>query len=213
VPFLSEHIFQELQSRRLKTKVDSIHWQDFPRDDKKYINSDIEKEMSHARKIVEAVHEQRAKAGIRVRQPLGVLEINEEFPEEVNNIIRDEVNVKEIKKGEKIALDTKLTPALKEEGFINEFMRHAQDLRKSGGFVPKDKIMLMYSVSSGLRKFIYRWKDALIKQSNASDIIEVSGKKETFKSESEFEWEGDKIWIAVRRISARGGSASGGKKI
>jgi isoleucyl-tRNA synthetase len=213
VPFLSEHIFQELNAKRYTLNARSIHWQDFPRVNKEYVNSNLEKEMSDARKIVEIVHEQRASAGIRVRQPLGILEINTELPDEIKKIIADEVNVKEIRRGAKIALDTKLSPKLKEEGFINEFMRHVQDLRKSGGFVPKDKIMLSYSVGSDLSKSIYKWKDTVIKQSNASDIVEAKDKKEVFKAQSEFEWEGNKIWIGIKKISAQGGSASGGKKL
>ena len=200
VPFLSENIFQELQAKSYKLKAQSVHWQDFPKGNKKYINLDLEKEMSEARKIVEIVHGERARAGIRVRQPLGKLEIDADLSDEINKIIADEVNVKEVKKGIKIALDTKLTPILKEEGFINEFMRHVQDLRKSGGFVPTDKIMLRYSVGSDLSKSIYKWKNAIIKQSNASDIIEAKGKKEVFKAEAEFEWEGERVWMGIKKI-------------
>ncbi len=207
VPFLSEHIFQDLKAKSYKAlptgrqvKAGSVHWQDFPKDNKKYIDLDLEKEMSLARKIVEIVHGERARAGIRVRQPLGALEIDADLPDEINKIIADEVNVKEVKRGVKIALDTKLTPRLKEEGFINEFMRHVQDLRKSSGFVPKDKIMLRYFVGSDLSKSIYKRKNAIIKQSNASDIIEAKGKKEVFKAQAEFEWEGERVWIGIRKI-------------
>jgi len=66
--------------------------------------------------------------------------------------------------------------------------------------MPKDKIMLRYSVGSSLRKALYKWKDTVIKQSNASDIVEASGKKEVFKAEAEFEWEGKRVWLGIKKI-------------
>jgi len=197
VPFLSEHIYQELQT---SGKKQSVHWEDFPKPDKKRVNVKIEKDMAAGRKIVEQAHELRAKAGIRVRQPLAMLQVNGALPKEILSIIAEEVNVKKVQKGAKVSLDTHVTRKLREEGFINELTRHVQDLRRAGGFMPKDKIELRYSTTPDLSASIHSWEDHIHKQNAASEIMESGDKKEVFKAEGEFEWEGKKVWVGIKKV-------------
>ena len=57
---------------------------------------------------------------------------------ELLDLIKEEVNVKEVKfeKGgkEEVILDTKITPALRQEGWVREFIRMIQDARKDAGY-------------------------------------------------------------------------------
>jgi len=200
IPFLSEHIYQELQTTNYKLQTSSVHWEDFPKGDKKRINTKLEKEMATARKIVEQAHELRAKAGIRVRQPLARLQISSTLSKEILNIIADEVNVKKVEKGTKILLDTKLAPELLEEGFINELVRHVQDLRRAGGFMPKDKIELVYCTTPDLSGSINKWKERIQKQNSVSKITESGDSKKVFKAEGDFEWESNKVWMGIKKI-------------
>ena len=197
VPFLSEHIYRELS---VNSKASSVHWENFPKADKKLINLKLENEMASARKIVEQAHEMRAKAGIRVRQPLATLRVNAVLPKEILSIIAEEVNVKKVQKGVGVSLDTHVTPELAEEGFINEFTRHVQDMRRAGGFMPKDKIELRYSTILDLRAIIRSWEDHIQKQNNASKIIEGGDKKEVFKAQGEFKWEGKRVWVGIKKM-------------
>ena len=86
--------------------------------------------------------EQRAKAGIKVKQPIKSLKVKSEKlkikeNEELLNLIKDEVNVKEIiwdkNINQEVELDVEITPELKEEGELREFIRGLQDLRKKLG--------------------------------------------------------------------------------
>jgi isoleucyl-tRNA synthetase len=196
VPFLTEEIFQEFKVK----KANSVHWEDFPKADTKLINTKLEKEMAVARKIVEQAHEFRAKAGIRVRQPLAVLKVSAVLPKEIASIIAEEINVKKVEKGAKTLLDTKLTPELREEGFINELVRHVQDLRRAGGFTPKDKIELRCFTTPDLSAIIRNREDHIKKQNNAPKIMEAGDKEKVFKAEGEFEWEGKKVWVGIKKI-------------
>jgi isoleucyl-tRNA synthetase len=112
--------------------------------------------MQHVRDIVSKGLEVRQKAGIKVRQPLASISVNEDMlglkdssimPEH-EEIIKDELNVKEIKKGvheEGFILDTVITPELKKEGDYRELVRAVQDMRKKMELTPSDRISITIS--------------------------------------------------------------------
>jgi isoleucyl-tRNA synthetase len=97
--------------------------------------------------------EARTSAKINVRQPLGLLRFKtgrwtlrqKALGKGYLAIIRDEVNVKEIKFAEMekdVELDTTITPELKEEGDVRELIRKIQDLRKEKGLSVGDRASL-----------------------------------------------------------------------
>jgi len=67
-------------------------------------------------------------------------------------------------------LDTKITPKLKEEGIIREFIRQVQALRKKEGLTPKDKINVYFG-DKELSKIIEENKELIKKSVIAKDII------------------------------------------
>jgi hypothetical protein len=89
----------------------------------------------------------RQKANIGVRQPLNKLEVkNLNLEKKYVELIKDELNIKEILESKNIEvdikLDTNVTPALKAEGEYREFMRELQDERKKLGLNPGDKMSM-----------------------------------------------------------------------
>jgi isoleucyl-tRNA synthetase len=202
VPFLSEEIYNHVSGKG------SVHWQDFPKASKKYIDAELEKQMKQAREIVEKAHQLRANEGIRVRQPLASLTIDADLPEELTDIIAEEVNVKKIIKGKApyrtvggkaVFLDTNITPKLREEGFAREFMRHTQGLRKEGGFVPEDRIQILYLADRELVGIIQCWSEKIQKQTNAAELKAVLSHNGGFTF-GEFEWEGKKVWVGIKKL-------------
>jgi isoleucyl-tRNA synthetase len=156
MPFLSEEIFRNL------TNEESVHLTDWPEFEEKLIDEKLTKQMILVRQICELGHAARKEAKIKVRQPLQKLQvINGELDKELAQLIKDELNVKEVDfktgKGEmKINLETKITPELQAEGEARELIRQIQDLRKqnncrldekikvSGPNWPKDKKLQDY---------------------------------------------------------------------
>ena len=134
--------------------------------------------METVRNIVTLGLEARQKAGIKVRQPLGRLEvIAEKLADEYIEIIKDELNIKKIdylikvKLGiNKINLDTKITPALKQEGDCREFIRAIQGLRKDMGFMPSDVINITGATGPSGESFIKKEESKLKKSLNANEI-------------------------------------------
>ena len=122
------------------------------------------------KEIVSLALEQRQTAGIKIRQPLAWLEINTEFSPEYLELIRDEVNVKDVKIGSEIKLDTTITPELELEGRMRDLVRAIQEKRKEVGLQPNDKINVTLPASLGdlIPKF-----ESEIKKSVHADKIEV----------------------------------------
>jgi len=132
--------------------------------------------MDETRRIVSEALEKRATSGIKVRQPLPRLGIGSRIlnaeDEEFLNLIRDEVNVKEIgfhKDGE-IYLDTSITPALKEEGLFREFLRAVKDERKRKGLVHGDRVVLIIGANDQNREWVKKHENAIRKSAELREI-------------------------------------------
>jgi len=175
MPFAADYIYRELGSDK-----ESVHLEDWPEVNKKLIDKDLEEKMEQVREICSLGLEKRAEAGIKVRQPLSKIQIpclpagrqNTKLQTELLNLIKDEVNVKEVILDEKVkegvVLDTKITEELKEEGLIRDFIRQIQAKRKDAGLTPKDKIRVYYSENKDI---VEKNKEQIKKQVIAEDIV------------------------------------------
>ena len=143
IPFISEKIYQEIKDEKDK---ESVHLCDFPKTKEKYYNSLLENEMQEAREIVNLALNERIEKGIKVRQPLALAKIKKEIREEILEIIKDEINVKEIEidssLDKEVILDFELTAELKEEGMARELIRNIQQMRKDLKYSKEDLILL-----------------------------------------------------------------------
>ncbi len=95
-PFYADKLYLDLVGSNT-----SVHLSDFPVWNESLINKDLEERMQTAQTISSMVLALRRKASIKVRQPLQEIRIPadnklEKSITEVNDIIRNEVNVKEI---------------------------------------------------------------------------------------------------------------------
>lgn len=178
MPFMAEYIYREIhfnQAERSTKRSDppSIHLCDWPETNKKLIDEKLEEQMQEVRNICSMALQKRAEAGIKVRQPLSKLKIkSQKLKVELVNLIKDEVNVKEVvldsKIKEGVVLDTTITDELEEEGIVRDFIRQIQAMRKEMGLTPKDKIKVYYSEN---QQIIEKYKDQIKKQVIAKDIV------------------------------------------
>ena len=107
-------------------------------------------DMQEVRAVVSLALEARQREGIKVRQPLQLLTINNsqlEGKDELLQIIAEEVNVKKVIVDqaliEPVLLDTVITDQLRLEGELRDLIREVQDLRKTAGLNPKDVALLI----------------------------------------------------------------------
>ncbi len=165
-PFTAEDIWLKLRN---ENDAESVHLENWPKKSFKIFSfgkPKVLKNMERVRNIVTLGLEARQKAKIQVRQPLSALEFKVEgvkLSSEYLDLIKDELNVKEVLAGREFKLNTRITPALKAEGDYREFMRELQDERKKRGLKPGDKMPLTidqvykkYKIPKGLQEHMLR---------------------------------------------------------
>jgi isoleucyl-tRNA synthetase len=165
--------------QKLDGKIESVHLCNYPEVNEKYLNKDLEKEMEKARDIVNLCLAQRSKLGIKVRQPLLWVKIKNKIEENILDLVKEEINVKDIiidkTIKEEIELNEEITPELKEEGLIRDIVRHIQQMRKEQGFVPKDKIIVHYEKSDFFDSILLKNKERIL-----NEVLGCDFKKEDF---------------------------------
>ncbi len=197
-PFLAEIIYQELKPK-FGLKENSVHLRPWPQ--VKAVEFEFY-EMHEARALVALILAERAKHGIKVRQPLRTAKVKSvTLSKELLDVVRDEVNVKEIVRDETIAgeveLDTEITPELREEGWLREFVRNVQEMRKDLGLRPEHPIKLQAAGDAEMLKMLERSKKFVEKETGAK-IFTLGGKK-VFAVERELSIDGHELWVGIDR--------------
>ena len=166
-PFISEKIWLELGNKR------SVHLEDWTKlAPSGALGAHLLENMNEVRKIVGLTLEARAKAGIKVRQPLAALEIkNKKIKDKaLFDLIKDETNIREIKFDptleDEVRLDTNITPKLREEGILRDLVREIQAARKTAGLKPKDKVVAQISLPKEILEIAKKHEKDLMKETN-----------------------------------------------
>jgi isoleucyl-tRNA synthetase len=162
-PFLADAIHRNLCG-------DSAHLADYPAADRLARDEVLEEEMAQARQAVVAGLAARDQARLKVRQPLRSVTLTREFQPEVAAIIRDELNVKEVRTGPAFALDTTVTEELRLEGLAREAVRAIQDERKRAGLQIEDRIVLFAEASGQWARALERHGDYVAGETLAREV-------------------------------------------
>lgn len=181
-PFFTEEIYQNLVIGLDKTAPISIHFTDFPLYDEKLIDLSLEKNMGLVLDIVILGRSGRNESNTKNRQPIGLMYINTsaELPMDYQNIVKEELNIKEIK----FTNDTKdfisytFKPQLKTLGpkygkilpKINEYLRNA------------DGSKLMEELDNGSINFKIDDTDVTLTE---EDVLTEKAQKEGYMAQSD----------------------------
>ena len=180
-PFAAEDIWQKLKT---ENGVESVHLADWPNDTA--VNQAVLDDMNRARSIVEKALAARQENKIPVRQPLAKLSTKENFAADYVEILKDELNIKEIVTDPNVAdgevvLDTTITPELRAEGTVRELMRALQDMRKKAGLTPSDTITLTIETNDAGRELVEQFADEIKKTVLANEIVFAANGGEEIK--------------------------------
>ncbi len=163
-PFLAEELYRNL------TGKESVHLCDWlPAG---HVNDAIIAEMDEVRNYVTQALALRAQNRLKVRQPLALLSVPR-FGKFVDyqTILSEEVNVKQVEKGQELSLDVHLTPALRQEGAMREIIRHVQTARKAAGLQVDDRIKLSLTTDDDeLLQAIKKYQDIIAEEVLAESV-------------------------------------------
>ncbi len=197
MPFFAEHLFQSVREGEDEESVHLASWPE-ARATVNFIQRILGRgktdhqlltAMSFARDFVTMALMQRSEAGIKVRHPLTRLTVKLAgkripFWQDIAPIIADEVNVKEVVLGSQdqdtpnVLLDIKITPELREEGIVRDFVRSVQDARKEAKLTPSDRVRVSYDASVD-EPVLAKYKDLILRATNASELVRGTSEKVT----------------------------------
>ena len=193
MPFVAEEIWQKVTENNFKDENKSVHLEDWV--ERGEVNEELIEEMEVVRTIISLGLEIRAKEGVKVRQPLQKLKVkNEKLKEkdELGELIKDELNVKEFAFDENIEneveLDLGITPELEKEGDFREFLRNIQIFRKDSGLKAHDEINLVIKTDNLGKELLEKFEDELKRVAGIKEIqfVEVNDGKEIVIKEYNF---------------------------
>jgi len=155
--------------------------------------------MIKTREIITQALAQRAKAQIKVRQPLKELIINDKSisaNKELCGLIKEEINVKKVSFGKNLELDFQITPELKKEGAVREIIRNIQEARKEANLLPKDEIAIFYETQGD--DLFEEFKEYFLKEGKIKKI--AKGKIDKALISKEIEIDNQKISLSIQKI-------------
>ncbi len=180
LPFFADDLWQRLhEGPGAEVSVHLTTWpQELP------IDTTLLKDMEQVRTLVSLGLELRERAGIKVRQPLGRLEAKVvPVEEELQALVRDELNIKELVHDSNLntdaRLDTEITPELREEGKLREWIRTIQEWRKEAGLKMTDRPGIL--VRGPDAPFIRKHREALMDATGIMSLEVQDAEEITFE--------------------------------
>jgi len=223
-PFIAEELYQNLVRSVFPDAPESVHLADFPAADMGKIDKQLAEDNRLAMKICSMGRAARAKAQIKVRQPLehfyvGVnSESEKQSLERVVALILDELNVKEMKfetlermggldvanyeviseSGGAVAISTLITVELQAEGMAREIVHRLQTMRRTAGYEIADHIIVYYEGDAYFVQAVSAFADYIRQETLADDIEE--GVPDDVDLQEEHKITGYHLMLGVKKV-------------
>ncbi|MCK9357062.1 MAG: isoleucine--tRNA ligase [Dehalococcoidia bacterium] len=221
-PFMPEEMYQNLVRSVDADAPMSVHLTDYPVADAARIDASLNRHMELVMSLSSLGRAARAKAGIKVRQPLTKAVVVAPDDEERAAVaalcehMRDELNVKEVEfvaaldsaeSGCVVAGDdrysvgvvTGLSEDLMTEGYARELVRRLQTMRRAAGFEISDHIEVFYETGEVLEGVFNQYADYI-----RQETLSVRLSRETPPGDSSsqtLKLSGNEIVLGIRRAT------------
>ena len=198
VPFVAEEIYQNLVCSVDSKAVESVHLADFPVPDRAQIDEELVEATRLAMTVCSLGRAARAKAGVKVRQPLSKALVKLKSASEKKALkkltyqILDELNVKKVEfhEGEEVsdkpgyasamegdygvAVATELSPELEAEGIAREVVRRLQTMRRSAGLDIADHIVTYYQGGDSIQQAMTNFADYIKQETLSQELLSAA---------------------------------------
>ncbi len=195
MPFVAEEIYGNLVGSVETEAVESVHLTDFPVSDPAQIDEKLVEATNAVMTVCSLGRAARAKANIKVRQPLAKALVKVRSASEIkalkklNHQILDELNVKEVDfqgalestdrpgyvsatEGDyAVAVATELSPELEAEGIARELVRRVQTMRRSAGLDITDHIVTYYQGGDALERVVAMFADYIKQETLTLELV------------------------------------------
>lgn len=214
MPFISEEIYQNLKKDK---DVKSVHLTNWPKLDKKRIDSKLNLETRKVRDIITLALRNRAVLSIKVRQPLTSVSYGgKKLSSEFEKILKEEVNVKEVvnkktikeiefeggRKISEVELDGTITPELEKEGMARELVRKIQSMRKKADFKVEDRIEIYFQTKNKkLKGSIRKFENSEYSIKKETLAVEIKEEKAKVEYEEDANVNKADIWLGLKRVT------------
>jgi isoleucyl-tRNA synthetase len=192
---VADEIYRNLVCSIEPEAVESVHLADFPVADLSQIDEKLIEATRLAMTVCSLGRAARAKAGVKVRQPLSKALVKVRSAGEkkaLQNItyqILDELNVKEVEcyEGEEIGdkpgyvsaaegdyrvtVATELSPELEAEGIAREVVRRLQTMRRSAGLDIADHIVTYYEGGDSVQLVMTKFADYIKQETLSRELV------------------------------------------
>jgi len=197
-PFVAEEIYRNLVCSVDSGAAESVHLADFPVADKAQIDEQLNEATRLAMLVCSLGRAARAKAGIKVRQPLAKALVKVRSASEkralqkLSHQILDELNVKELEFNERVEVGgdkpgyalaaegdycvvvaTDLSPELEAEGIAREVVRRLQTMRRSAGLDIADHIVTYYDGGDSIKLVMTKFADYIKQETLSRELVLV----------------------------------------
>lgn len=171
MPFIAERIYIAVDGTK-----ESVHLDRWP--EVKSVDEQSILNMKYVREAVSLGLMKRTEAGMNVKQPLLSITFKDVISEKYFELIKDELNVKDIFCNEEqdieAVLDLTITDALQKEGDMRKLIRAVQEVRKEKNLTPSQEIILTLSLKSTFEDFSLITATCKIKEINEDQMVKDS---------------------------------------
>jgi len=221
-PFVAEEIYRNLVCSVEPGAPESVHLADFPVADSSRIDEKLVEATNLVMTVCSLGRAARAKANIKVRQPLAkaLVKVRSESEkkalEKLTGQILEELNVKEMDFGEEkevidrpgyasvvegdygVAVTTELSAELEAEGIAREVVRRMQMMRRSSGLDITDHIVAYYKGGDSLERVIDGFADYIKQETLTTELISAIPPDRTYTEK--FRISGSEILLGITKV-------------
>jgi isoleucyl-tRNA synthetase len=196
-PFIADEIYRNLVGSVESEAAESVHLASFPVADLSQVDDKLVEATNLIMTVCSLGRAARAKANIKVRQPLAKAIIKVRSKGEKTALqkltyqILDELNVKEVDFSDaeevsdipgyvtavegdyQVAVTTELTPELEAEGIAREVVRRLQTMRRSAGLDITDHIVTYYEGGNSIELVMIKFSDYIKQETLSKELIQA----------------------------------------